>query len=98
MKIQPWVDPVLQTNSGFNDELVQQGHVRFVLDGTKYFIFPEGPHKYGLCYWSDMSSGGFPRWEFESEEELMNAKLFNGHSIAQRLGEILTYDESTDYQ
>ena len=88
-----FVDPVLQTYEGFKEDLVQQGHVRFVLDGTKYFIFPEGPHKYGVCYWSDMSTGGFPRWEFESEDELLNARLFNDRSIAERLDEILAFDE-----
>ena len=93
MELPPFVDPVLQTYEGFKEDLVQQGHVRFVIDGARYFIFPEGPHKYGLCFWSDMSTGGFPRWEFESEDEVLNAKLFNGRSIAERLTEILVFDE-----
>lgn len=39
---------------------------------------------------------GNPRFVFESEDELMNAKLFGGRSIIDRIDEILTYEEGDD--
>lgn len=88
-----WVDPVMRTESGWKEDLAAQGHVPFVLDNTEYFVFPLGEHKYGLNTWREMKNGGFPKWKFDSEEDLLNAKIFNGHSIRERLKEIKVFEE-----
>ena len=82
----------LQTKEGWLELLEDYGHIWFAMDGVRWFIFPEGPHKYGLCAWEGPDAPNFPQWEFESEGELLNAKLFNGRSILERLGEVLCYD------
>jgi len=90
-------DEALCTCDGFREELVYQGHVRFALDGIRYFAFPQGAHSYGVCLWSDMTTGGHARWSFDSEDALMQAKLFGGKSLTERISEIETYSESTPF-
>ncbi|MBQ7251999.1 MAG: hypothetical protein IJS32_05290 [Kiritimatiellae bacterium] len=85
-------DESLSTGEGWKYVLETFGHVWFVLDGQRYFVFPEGPHRYGLCLGEDERTGNFPRWEFDSEEAFLNAKLFGGRCILERLGEVLVYD------
>lgn len=84
--------PDLQTEADWRVLLEDYGHVWFVLDGQRYFVFPEGPHRYGLCLGEDEATGNFPRWTFESEDAFLNAKLFGGRCILERLGEVLVYD------
>lgn len=82
----------LQTESDWREALLEYGHIWFTLDGIFYFVFPEGPHKYGMCLREDEATGNFPRWEFESEDEFLNAKLFNGKCILERLDDVMCYE------
>ena len=82
----------LQTKEGWIELLEDYGHVWFTLDGVFYFVFPEGPHKYGMCLREDETTGNFPRWRFDSEAAFLNAKLFNGRSILERLSEVMCYE------
>ena len=81
-----------QTEDGWVDLLESYGHVWFSLDGVLYFVFPEGPHKYGFCRWEGPEGPNVPEREFNSEEEFLNAKLFGGRSILERLDDVLCYD------
>lgn len=81
-----------QTETGWIDLLESYGHVWFALDGVRWFVFPEGPHKYGLCRWRGQDAPNFPEYEFESEAAFLNAKLFGGRSILERLDEVMCYD------
>lgn len=72
--------------------LAEYGHVWFYLDGQYYFLFPEGPHKYGLCLGEDEATGNFPRWEFNSEEEFLTAAMFGGKTIVDRSGDLMSWD------
>lgn len=82
----------LQSEQGWRWLLEDSGHIWFHIDGTYYFLFPEGSHKYGLCLYEDKATGNFPRWEFNSETEFLNAKLFDGESVLERLGEFMSYE------
>lgn len=82
----------LQTKEGWLELLEEFGHVWFALDGVRWFVFPEGPHKYGLCRWEGPDAPNFPQWEFESEDDFLNAKLFDGRSILERLGDVLCFE------
>ena len=44
------------------------GHIWFYVDGTYYFLFPEGPHTYGLCLGEDERNGNVPRWKSLAEQ------------------------------
>ena len=82
----------LQTKEGWLELLEEFGHVWFALDGMRWFVFPEGPHKYGLCRWEGPDAPNFPQWEFESEDAFLNAKLFDGRSILERLDDVLCFE------
>lgn len=82
----------LQSKESWLELLETFGHIWFTLDGIFYFVFPEGPHKYGMCLREDEATGNFPRWEFESEDEFLNAKLFNGKCILERLDDVMCYE------
>lgn len=82
----------LQTKEVWLELLEEFGHVWFALDGVRWFVFPEGPHKYGLCRWEGPDAPNFPQWEFESEDAFLNAKLFDGRSILERLGDVLCFE------
>ena len=82
----------LKTERGWRWLMDDYGHIWFHIDGTYYFLFPEGAHKYGLCYYEDKETGNFPRWTFNSEDEFLHAKLFNGKSVLERLGEFMSYE------
>lgn len=82
----------LQTASDWQEALREYGHIWFSLDGVFYFVFPEGPHKYGMCLREDEATGNFPRWKFDSEDAFLNAKLFDGRSILERLSEVMCYE------
>lgn len=66
-------------------------HVWFALDGIRWFIFPEGPMN-TVCRWEGPEGLNVPEREFNSEEEFLNAKLFRGRSILERLEEAMCYD------
>lgn len=85
-------DEVLRTVDGWVYVLKSYGHIWFSLDGVRYFVFPIGPHAYGLCLAEDEESGNHPRWRFASEQEFLNAPLFNGRSITDRLAEVMAYE------
>ena len=68
------------------------GHIWFYVDGTYYFLFPEGPHKYGLCLGEDEATGNFPRWEFDSEDEFIRTPMFGGRTVLERADDILSWD------
>ena len=83
----------LETEHGWRWLLDDCGHVWFHIDGTYYFLFPEGAHKYGLCLYEDKETGNFPRWTFKSEDEFLHAKLFaNDTCVLDRLGEFMSYE------
>ena len=82
----------LQTKEGWLELLEEFGHVWFALDGVRWFVFPEGPHKYGLCRWEGPDAPNFPQWEFESEDAFLSAKLFDGRSILERLDDVLCFE------
>ena len=82
----------LQTKEGWLELLEEFGHVWFALDGVRWFVFLEGPHKYGLCRWEGPDAPNIPQWEFESEDAFLNAKLFDGRSILERLGDVLCFE------
>ncbi len=85
-------DESLKTESDWKYVLETFGHIWFSLDGIRWFVFPEGPHKYGFCRWEGPEGRNVPEQEFNSEEEFLNAKLFGGRSILDRLDEVLCYD------
>ena len=68
------------------------GHIWFYVDGNYYFLFPEGPHKYGLCLGEDEATGNFLRWEFNSEDEFIKARIFGGKNVLERADDILSWD------
>ena len=82
----------LETEHGWRWLMEDFGHIWFHIVDTYYFLFPEGAHRYGLCYYADNETGNFPRWQFKSETEFLNAKLFNGKSVLERLGEFMSYE------
>lgn len=85
-------DEMLTTIAGWNYVLKSYGHAGFSLDGMRYFVFPMGPHAYGMCLAEDMETGNHPRWQFSSEQEFLSAPLFNGRSIGDRLDEVMAYE------
>lgn len=87
-----YVDESLSTERGWKSVLASYGHVGFSLAGRCYFVFPTGPHAYGMCYYEDSESGNHPRWSFSSEEELLAAQIFDGKSLKDCLAEILYFD------
>ena len=82
----------LETEHGWRCLMEDYGHIWFHIDSRYYFLFPEGTHRYGLCFYEDEATGNFPRWQFKSETEFLNAKLFNGKSVLERLGEFMSYE------
>lgn len=86
-------DPSLQTEEDWRYVLETFGHSWFSLDGEYWFVFPAGPHKYGLCHWVGPDGQNFPEFEFDSEDAFLTAKLFGGKSILERLGDVLCYDD-----
>lgn len=82
----------LRTYAEWFSFLEDYGHVWFNIDGEYYFLFPEGPHKYGLCLGEDEKSGNSPRWVFDSEDEFLSAPMFDGKTIIERSGDILSWD------
>ena len=70
----------------------EYGHIWFYVDDTYYFLFPEGPHKYGLCLGEDERNGKLPRWEVNSEDEFINAPMFGGKNVLERSKDILSWD------
>ena len=102
MKSEPYVpdtplkcDPVLQTERGWLYDLSNDEHICFSLDGERYFLFPLGDRKYGFNTWRALSeNGGYPSHTFDTFDEVLDAKLFNGRSIRERLDEILVYDQA----
>lgn len=82
----------LETERGWRWLMEDFGHIWFALDETYYFLFPEGKHRYGLCLYADRETGNFPRQVFHSEDEFLNAKLFNGKSVLERLGDFWSYE------
>ena len=82
----------LDTYAQWYSLMEEYGHICFYLDGQYYFLFPEGPHKYGLCLGEDEATGNFPRWEFGSEDEFLHAPMFGGKCILDRLDEVLSRD------
>ncbi len=87
----------LCTEKDWRWHLEDSGHIWFWLDGRYYFVFPEGEHKFGLCYYEDSETGNFPRWTFDSESALLNEKIFNGKSILERLDDVMSYEPEVDY-
>lgn len=85
-------DDSLKTESDWKCVLESFGHVWFALDGVRWFVFPEGPHKYGLCHWRGPDAPNFPEHEFDSEDAFLNAKLYDGRSILERLSEVMCYE------
>lgn len=82
----------LNTYAEWFSLMEEYGHICFYIDGQYYFLFPEGPHKYGLCLGEDEKSGNRPRWEFNSEDEFLNAPMFGGKSILDRLDDVWAWD------
>ena len=83
----------LETEHGWKWLMDAAGHVWFHIDGTYYFLFPNGGRSYGLCYYGDKATGNFPRWTFNSEDEFLHAKLFaNDTCVLDRLGEFMSYE------
>ena len=82
----------LETEHGWRWLMEDFVHIWFHIDDTYYFLFPEGAHRYGLSYYSDNETGNFPRWQFKSETEFLNAKIFSGKSVLERLGEFMSYE------
>lgn len=83
--------PDCQTEENWRVLLEKYGHIWFVLDGQRYFVFSKGHHKYGLCLGEDAKTGNIARWVFNSEDEFLNARVFAGRSILERLDEVLVY-------
>lgn len=88
-----WRDPMMNREDVWRQALAEEGHVAFVLDDIEYFIVPLGPHAYGLNTWAEYkANGGYAKWKFSSEDELLKARLFKGKSILERLDEILLHE------
>ena len=85
-------DDSLSTERGWKAVLASYGHIGFYLAGRSYFVFPTGPHAYGMCYYEDSETGNYPRWSFSSEEELLSAPMFEGRAIRDCLSEILYFE------
>ena len=68
------------------------GHIWFHVDGTYYFLFPLGPHKYGLCLGEDESAGNPPRWVFNSEDEFLKSPMFAGKTILDRVDDVMSWE------
>ena len=87
-----WRNPMMNREDVWRQALVEEGHIAFVLDDIEYFIVPLGPHAYGLNTWAEYKANkGYSKWEFSSEDELLKAKLFDGKSILERLGDVLLH-------
>ncbi len=69
----------------------EYGHIWFYVDGTYYFL-PGRADKYGLCLGEDERNGNVPRWEFNSEDEFLNARMFGGKNVLERSDDILSWD------
>lgn len=83
----------LETERGWRWLMEDSGHVWFFIDGTYWFLFPNGGSSYGLCYYEDEATGNYPRWVFGSATEFLHAKLFrNGTCVLDRLGEFMSYE------
>ena len=82
----------LKTYGQWFSLMEEYGHIWFHIDGTYYFLFPEGLHKYGLCLGEDEKTGNLPRWEFNSEDEFINAPIFGGRTVLERADEILSWN------
>lgn len=88
-------DPVLRTERGWRDDLSSGEHICFSLDGERYFLFPLDDRKYGFNTWQGLlETGGYPSHVFNTSDDVLNAKLFKGKSILERLGEILVFDQA----
>lgn len=85
-------DEALSTERGWRSVLVSYGHVGFVLGGKYYFVFPLGPHEYGMCYYEDAETGNNPRWRFPSEDALLSTQMFEGKSLKESLSEVMHFD------
>lgn len=87
-------DPFMRTVEGWKHDLVKEGHVCFSLDGERYFIYTNAPHTYVLntLLANQRNLGGDK--VFHSEDELLDAKIFRGRSIRERLDEILVCDQA----
>lgn len=87
-------DPIMRTEEGWKYDLVNEGHICFSLDGERYFVYSNGRHKYVLntLRRNQQNAGG--DIAFNSEDELLDARLFGGRSIRERLGEILVFDQA----
>lgn len=68
------------------------GHIWFHVDGTYYFLFPLGPHKYGLCLGEDEAEGNPPHWVFNSEDEFLRAPMFGGKAIVDRVDDVMSWE------
>lgn len=45
--------------------------------------------RYGLNLWAEAkTNGGFPRWTFNSEEEVQGARVFAGKSLRERIKDV----------
>ncbi|MBR4612833.1 MAG: hypothetical protein IKO40_08965 [Kiritimatiellae bacterium] len=86
-------DPVMRTVEGWKYDLINEGHVCFSLDGERYFIYTNAPHTYVLntLLGNRFNLGG--DMVFHSEDELLDAKIFQGRSIRERLDEVLVCDQ-----
>ena len=87
-------DPVMRTEEGWKYDLANEGHICFSLDGERYFVYSIGLHTYVLNTLRRNRQNAEGNVVFHSEEELLDAKLFGGRSIRERLGEILVYDQA----
>lgn len=88
-------DPVLRTECGWRDDLSSGEHVCFSLDDERYFLFPLGDQKYGFNTWHGLlETNGYPSHVFNTIDDVLNAKLFKGRSILERLDEILVFDQA----
>lgn len=77
-----------RTQDGWWEMLKSDGHVWFFVEGRYYFLFPESPRGFGLCFGEDELTGNFPRWTFNSADEFFAAKLFNGKTILECLDSV----------
>lgn len=68
------------------------GHVWFHVDGMYYFLFPLGPHKYGLCLGEDETDGNPPRWTFDSEDAFLQSPMFGGKTILDRAADVMSWE------
>ena len=67
------------------------GHIAFYIDGKYYWLYPEGPHKYGLCYGDD--DPYVARCTFNSEDEFIYAPMFSGKCVLERADDIWAWEQ-----